>query len=118
VTTEPLCALALVVLLIGCREPGSASTSPLRSGIEGAPLDITKACELASVRCSRCHPIERLSRARVDSPKHWQYYVNRMRLQPASGISIEEAHRIVRCLVYRSFGREGLQEIDHGRLGQ
>lgn len=109
--------LALATALMACRGPGPAPAGPLVSDLEGAPPEVVRACELASVRCSRCHPIERLLRARVDAPTHWQRYVNRMRLMPASGISEQDARSIVRCLVFRSFGHQGLQEIDHGRLG-
>ncbi len=115
-TTELAQRLVLLGMLAACREPGSAPAGPLGAGLESAPPEITRACELAAVRCSRCHPIERLLRAQVESPTHWRRYVHRMRLMPASGISLEDARRIVRCLVFRSFGRKGLLQIDQGRL--
>lgn len=115
-TTELVYTLALFGMLVACRGPGPAPAGPLGAGLEGAPPEVTQSCELAAVRCSRCHPIERLLRAQVDSPSHWRRYVHRMRLMPASGISLEDARRIVRCLVFRSFGRKGLLQLDQGRL--
>jgi hypothetical protein len=109
-------ALALVAPatlgFLGCRGP------KLRTGLElltqGRPVppEILAACQLAAHRCSRCHPLERVDLAKVSSPEHWGNYVDRMRRQPASGISEADAHVIVRCLVYRTFGPEGIQTID------
>ena len=70
----------------------------------GASPDIVAACQLASERCTRCHPLARIELARVQSPQHWDWYVSRMRLQPRSGIAEQEQPVIVRCLVARSFG--------------
>jgi hypothetical protein len=62
---------------------------------------------LTAQRCSRCHPIERILNARVESREHWQRVVNRMRLMPGSRIAEEEEHAIVECLVYRTLGPRG-----------
>jgi hypothetical protein len=79
-----------------------------------APVGIESDCALAQTRCSRCHSIDRVSEARVASPSHWQAYVHRMRLQPQSGILPIEEPLILRCLVYRSFGSAGLDELAGG----
>ena len=76
-----------------------------------APVDIRMGCALAESRCTRCHPIDRVLNARVISPAHWEAYVHRMRLQPQSGIMPDEESPILRCLVYRSFGQEGLAAL-------
>jgi len=76
-----------------------------------APLDIRTGCALAESRCTRCHTIDRILDARVDSPTHWIAYVHRMRLQPQSGILPDEEQPITRCLVYRSFGANGLASV-------
>jgi hypothetical protein len=75
------------------------------------PPDVAEACDLAARRCSRCHPIERLLLAHVASPSHWTWYVERMRHQPESGITEGEGRIIVRCLVFHSFGPEGLSSL-------
>ena len=76
-----------------------------------APVEIRLGCALAENRCTRCHTIDRILGARVVSPQHWQAYVHRMRLQPESGIMPDEEPPIVRCLVYRSFGEQGLATL-------
>lgn len=77
----------------------------------GAPVDVRLGCALAETRCTRCHTIERVLAAQVDSPMHWQAYVHRMRLQPQSGILPDEERPILGCLVFRSFGAQGLATL-------
>jgi hypothetical protein len=77
----------------------------------GASPEIAAACQLTSDRCARCHPLARVELARVQSAQHWDWYVSRMRLQPRSGITLEEQPTIVRCLVARSFGVAALEGL-------
>ena len=79
------------------------------------PPDLRASCQLAEHRCSRCHSLDRVLLARVESPEHWVLYVERMRRQPSSGISPDVAHTIVRCLVVRWFGRSGLARLEGTR---
>ena len=104
--------LALVVIACGlsacflfARDTGRLDAAPT------APVDVRLGCALAENRCTRCHTIDRVLSARVDSPTHWQAYVHRMRLQPQSGILPDEERPILGCLVYRSFGAEGLASL-------
>jgi hypothetical protein len=76
-----------------------------------APVAVRLGCALAENRCTRCHTLDRIIDARIDSPSHWQAYVHRMRLQPQSGILPDEEPPILRCLVYRSFGDAGLATL-------
>jgi hypothetical protein len=76
----------------------------------GASPEIESACRLAAARCTRCHTVDRVLFAKVESPRHWEWYVTRMRRQPQSGITEEEGSTIVRCLVARSFGTAALEE--------
>jgi hypothetical protein len=78
---------------------------------DNAPVDVQQGCALAEKRCTRCHTIDRVLGAHIDSPALWKEYVHRMRLQPQSGISSDEERGIARCLVYRSFGAPGLAEL-------
>ena len=74
-----------------------------RGLLTGAPTptpDIAQACELATRRCSRCHPIERVMMSRGIGPARWEMYVEQMRLKPSSGISPAEAATIFRCLQF------------------
>jgi hypothetical protein len=54
-------------------------------------------------RCSRCHSLDRVAAMQVPRPRGWELLVNRMRLQPSSGISRADKDVIVRCIVYRKF---------------
>ncbi len=106
-------ALAALALAWGCGGADGPSSSVLTRDFTPPP-DIQAACELAARRCSRCHPIERLLLAQVRRPEHWARYVERMRRQPESNISEAEGQVITRCLVFRSFGAEGLRSFEEG----
>ena len=100
-----LAALVLSACFLFQHEPPRLEPPPQ------APLEIRTGCALAESRCTRCHAIDRVLNARVDSPAHWQQYVRRMRLQPQSGILPDEEDPIARCLVFRSFGAPGLAAL-------
>jgi hypothetical protein len=110
--TTSLLSLVVALLACGC---GGAAPGSLTDELVAPPPDISAACDLAGHRCSRCHPIERLTLAQVSRPEHWARYVERMRRQPESGISEAEGQTITRCLVFRSFGPAGLRMFEEGR---
>ena len=93
--------IPLLAAAAGCGHVFRAGTLAAPAG---APPEIAAACQLASDRCARCHPLARVELARVQNAQHWDWYVSRMRLQPRSGITPDEQPTIVRCLVARSFG--------------
>ncbi len=94
-TATLLCSL---VLLATC---GNSSPRVLLLQPLDAPAGIQKACQLAEVRCSSCHTLERITNAAHRNEVEWRRQVEKMRLIPASGISIADAEVIVTCLVYR-----------------
>jgi hypothetical protein len=49
-------------------------------------------------RCSRCHSLARPLGAGIKDDEQWVLYVNRMRRQPASGISYEDQKHILAFL--------------------
>jgi hypothetical protein len=100
-----LIACTLSACFLFARESGRLEAPP------GAPVDVRLGCALAETRCTRCHTIDRILSARVGSPAHWQDYVHRMRLQPQSGILPDEERPILGCLVFRSFGADGLATL-------
>ena len=102
----------LLLLLAGCSGLGGETRL---APPPGASLEIRTSCALAESRCTRCHTIDRVLAARVESPTHWQAYVHRMRLQPQSGILPDEETPIAQCLVFRTFGAPGLARMDSGR---
>jgi hypothetical protein len=53
-------------------------------------------------RCSKCHSLARPLTSGIDDDEYWKRYVERMRRQPASGISPEDEVPILRFLHYFS----------------
>jgi len=120
VTTSSMVLFGLLLLggahILGCG--ASPRSSSLVEGLSPAPpAHVAAGCELATRRCTRCHPVERLLHARVRTPEHWKRYVARMRLMPGSGISAPDGDQILSCLVFRSFGADGLAEFRDGQGG-
>jgi len=70
----------------------------LLSGAPNPPVEIQQACTVATSKCSRCHPIDRVVVARGIGVGRWQMYVEQMRLKPSSGISLRDADVIFQCL--------------------
>ena len=64
------------------------------------PPDIRDAYKVFAVRCSRCHTLARPLNARINDPQQWVRYVQRMRLNPASGINAKNGEIILRFLLY------------------
>jgi hypothetical protein len=68
------------------------------------PPEVQQACQLAELKCSRCHDLERIKLAHHDLVD-WPVYVDKMRRQPGSGISEDDGKVILKCLQYlRSLG--------------
>jgi hypothetical protein len=49
-------------------------------------------------RCSRCHALARPLNAGITDDEQWKLYVNRMRRQPGSGISMDDQTAVLRFL--------------------
>ena len=104
-------ALVIMVALVVGASTACTHGSPPSGAIAiapPAPPDVVRGCELVAVRCTRCHPLERVTSARVATPAAWRGYVHRMRLTPASGIRADEEDPMARCLIFRAFGAAGL----------
>lgn len=54
--------------------------------------------DLFSKKCSKCHSLARPLSANITDDEQWNLYVNRMRRQPASGISPQDQEAILRFL--------------------
>jgi hypothetical protein len=91
----PLMALSLV----GC---GSAATHA--EGLEPTTLPVELRADYAifAQRCSKCHSLARPLNSGISDENYWSLYVARMRRQPGSGISQEDAEPILRFLHYYS----------------
>lgn len=99
--------LALLLLAASCQAGPARLT---REAGPSAPADIVSACRLADQRCDRCHPIERVLNARVQSFEQWQAVVHRMRLQPGSAIALGEEPALAYCLTYVTLGAEAAEK--------
>ncbi len=105
---------ALVIALAAMTSACSGAQSggnPLLSGMEDPSETVQEGCAIAKQKCTRCHTMDQLLAAKVGSPDTWRLYVHRMRLMPGAGIREHEEPKIVQCLVYRSFGNEGLATL-------
>ncbi len=111
-TTRSIVALGLIAVVSCASDNGRASSSVLLPEPVAAPAALRIDCAIAERRCSRCHPLDRITNTRVASPAGWQSHVRRMRLTPGSGIPSYEEPGIVRCLVFRTFGPLGLQRLE------
>ncbi|MEZ4407085.1 MAG: hypothetical protein R3A52_11480 [Polyangiales bacterium] len=107
-------AAAAVLLALGC--------ASLQRGESLDPASLPTAVradyEVFANRCSRCHPLARPLNARVDDDEHWALYVARMRRMPGSGISPDDAPKILRFLSWWRRQREGdagAPPVDGGR---
>jgi hypothetical protein len=70
----------------------------LLSGAPNPPPEVQHACTVATTKCSRCHPIDRVVVARGIGIGRWQMYIEQMRLKPSSGISLKDADVIFQCM--------------------
>lgn len=66
------------------------------------PQELRADYEVFAVRCSKCHSLSRPLDSGITDDEFWARYVERMRLQPASGIAKEDTPAILRYLHYYS----------------
>lgn len=64
------------------------------------PPAIRDACSRAEIRCSSCHTVERILTAQYRGRDEWARQVERMRLKPASTITLTDVDAIMTCLLY------------------
>jgi hypothetical protein len=93
-----LCA-ALALSAAGC---GSSATRS--EGLEPSTLPAELRADYAvfAQRCSKCHSLARPLTSGISDENYWALYVARMRRQPGSGITLEDAGPILRFLHYYS----------------
>jgi hypothetical protein len=100
-TTGP--ARILILLLL----PGvltSCAASPPPDGLDPStiPGNLRADYGVFAQRCSKCHSLSRPLNSGITDDAYWSMYVERMRRQPASGISPEDTGPILRFLRYYS----------------
>lgn len=107
-------ALGLALALSACPPAPSA---PHGDGIDEArvPAELRAAYATFRVRCSKCHSLDRPLGAAIEDEASWRTYVERMRRQPGSGISVADGEAAVRFLVwYHGVYKKGLAAAPAG----
>lgn len=84
---------------------GACGGGPLAARQDGLDPKILPAAvqadyALFAERCSKCHSLARPLNSGIDDNDYWDLYVERMRRQPGSGISVDDTHVILRFLYY------------------
>ena len=92
-------ALACALAWTGCTPAGQWAEGVNESTV---PADIRPEYQLFAQRCSKCHSLARPLSSGITDDTYWRWYVERMRLQPGSGISPEDEPPILRFLHYYS----------------
>jgi hypothetical protein len=95
-------ALLVVIAIASAGAAGCATSS--RDGLDVAQLPETVRPDytLFARRCSKCHSLARPLGSGITDDAVWIAYVDKMRRQPGSGISPQDAAPILRFLHYYS----------------
>jgi hypothetical protein len=88
----PLAACALLLAACGQHQEGLDPSH--------LPPQARADYEVFAQKCSKCHTLQRPLSAQLYDDAAWAAYVARMRRQPASAISEEDAQTILRFLHY------------------
>ena len=103
-------ALALLAGVIAC------SAGPRNEVAYAAqlPPEIRGSYEVFAHRCSKCHSLARPLDSGIDDDGYWAMYVDRMRRQPASGISLADRPQILAFLRYYALEQRRRKAGDAG----
>lgn len=103
-----LTSLVAVLGLVACGGAGD--------GMEQArlPPEIRSDYVVFAQKCSKCHSLARPLQSGIEDDVFWRHYVDRMRAMPGSGISEEDATKILRFLHF--FSAEQRKRRESGRL--
>ena len=96
--------LALLLIASSLAGAGCATTTTGPDGLDVAQLPevVRPDYQLFARRCSKCHSLARPLGSGITDDEVWIAYVNKMRRQPGSGISPQDAPPILRFLHYYS----------------
>ena len=98
---------ALAASNAGCSRKESLDPSSMPEGVRDDYAIFAR-------RCSKCHTLARPLNANITDDEQWVRYVNRMRRQPASGISYEDQDHILRFLRYYAADLRRLEQEKRG----
>lgn len=95
-------AFLSALTILGTAACGAAQASPLGARLElgEMPPGIRADHAVFVANCGKCHDLERALSAPVLEHRHWQLYVARMMKTSSSGISSDEAPRILSFLYW------------------
>ncbi len=105
--------LASVLAALGLVACGGAGDGMEPSRL---PPEVRADYVLFAQKCSKCHSLARPLQSGIEDDVFWRHYVDRMRAMPGSGISEEDAERILRFLHY--FSAEQRKRRQSSRVGQ
>jgi mono/diheme cytochrome c family protein len=90
------------LLILGAALALSGCAASAAEGLDASqlPADVRADYQLFARRCSKCHSLARALNSGVSDDAAWERYVTRMRRQPGSGISRDDATQILRFLHY------------------
>jgi hypothetical protein len=110
-TLRSLIAMAAAALAIV-----TASACHRGEGLDPSkmPESIRADYEVFAHKCSKCHSLARPLSANITDDEQWVLYVNRMRRQPASGISYTDQEAILRFLRYYAADLRRIQAEKNG----
>jgi hypothetical protein len=92
--SKPLTLLALGLALLANACAGNHVDEP----DVPLPADVRADYAIFALRCSKCHSLSRPLNSGIDDDEYWKRYVERMRRQPGSGISVADTVPILRFL--------------------
>jgi len=103
-------------LLLVASLAAAACATGARDGLDVArlPADVRTDYGLFARRCSKCHALARPLNSGIHDDATWADYVDRMRRQPASGITRADTGPILRFLHYYSFEYVAVGRSDGG----
>ena len=105
-------SLALVAVLAASGCSGHSRKESLDPST--MPENVRADYEVFARKCSKCHTLSRPLNANISDDAQWVLYVNRMRRQPASGISPEDQEVILRFLRYYAADLRRIQAEKNG----
>jgi hypothetical protein len=107
----PPCILLLTAALgLASCSGGSVVVRGEGLDVSALPVDIRTEYGVFAQRCSKCHSLTRALNSGISDDHCWALYVERMRRQPASGITIEDVPVVLRFLHYYSVEVERARE--------
>jgi hypothetical protein len=96
--------LALGLLACGAEPPPAPTPTLKGDGLDAStlPPEVRDDYQVFAQRCSKCHALSRALDSGIDDDAFWRRYVERMRHQPASGITLDDQAKILSFLHHYS----------------